>query len=412
MPFPPRSRRTGELPLSVAAALLVASSVTWRQNTFYSGGLDPVVVGKAVLSVTALTLAVGAARRSLPRRPLRLGSMALLALLLVASIFGAWYTQSTLSSSLTLVARLVVLAVTVFELLRAFPPIRVIRALAIWMAVIGLVAAVTGLGTLAAQGRLSGGIPPLFANELAELCGFALITLIWRDVQHRGRLWDFPVIVALAGITYLTGSRTGLLALGAALVVLFVQVRRLPVGVVLATLPLVPGLVFVVFGTHVVSDYLGRGGSTSLTTLSSRTVAWSSALHLHHAFWDTWFGSGLSQLEIPVAAKYRSMQVLDSSWISALVQGGLIGIILLAVWACYVTAVAVTAPRPYRLLATTLVVFTLARSFLESGLVAASPAYLILLVVSLSSAAPTAGASRPAEPDRPAGKRREAVLAT
>jgi hypothetical protein len=110
-------------------------------------------------------------------------------------------------------------------------------------------------------------------------------------------------------------------------------------------------------------------------------VAWSAAFHLHHGFWNTWFGSGLSTVRIPVIAQYREDQILDSSWISALVQGGKLGIGLLAVLVLY-GAVAAMRSRPgYRVLATALFAFVVARSFLETGLLDSSPEFMIFLLI-------------------------------
>jgi hypothetical protein len=203
------------------------------------------------------------------------------------------------------------------------------------------------------------------------------------------------MMLLFMGLIWLTGSRTGLIALVVALLILFVQGRRLPVGVVLAMLAALPVLFYLVFGTSVVSNYLGRGGSTNVTSLNNRTVAWSAALHLHKAFWDTWFGNGLSLVKIPVTADYRTDQILDSSWMSALVQGGIVGVALLTLWILAALKACLRSPRSYRLLATALLGFVVSRSVLESGLIGATPIYLIFLIVSIRQGAPRLAAQAP-----------------
>ena len=44
-------------------------------------------------------------------------------------------------------------------------------------------------------------------------------------------------------------------------------------------------------------------------------------------------GGGLALKRIPVQGQYWNDQGLDSSWVSAWVQGGLLCVLLLAVWA-------------------------------------------------------------------------------
>ena len=46
---------------------------------------------------------------------------------------------------------------------------------------------------------------------------------------------------------------------------------------------------------------------------------------------QTWFGQGLAQKKISVAGQWWDTQLLDSSWISAVVQGGYLGVGLVVV---------------------------------------------------------------------------------
>ena len=121
-----------------------------------------------------------------------------------------------MASGLTLVSaiiisRVVMLAVIVFLFVRAYGFERAVECWLTAMAVVALVAAVTGLPTLA-SGRLGGGVPTIHPNELAMLCVFPILGLMWRVFQQRSRTIHHVLLVTLLGITWATGSRTSLAA--------------------------------------------------------------------------------------------------------------------------------------------------------------------------------------------------------
>jgi hypothetical protein len=204
-------------------------------------------------------------------------------------------------------------------------------------------------------------------------------------------------MVLLLAIIWLTESRTGLIAVVLAFVIMLVQVRRMSPPVLICTLVTVPLIVYVA-ASGLMSSFIGRGGASNISTLSERTVAWKAALHLHTQFWDVWFGGGLSTKVIPVVAQYRTSQILDSSWISALVQAGLVGITLLGLLAAFAMVSAALTRRPERLLWTGLLVFLLARSYLESGLIDATPAFIMFFAVSTLVEPASRGRARSTEP--------------
>jgi hypothetical protein len=363
------------------ALLVVASTVSWRGGTYYSGGVDPVVAAKALLSVAAMVLAL----RTVPalnhiRRGTR--SFWMLGSYLAASLFGAWAAGNTLASGV-LALRLVILAVTVYLLLRAFAAELVFRCFVRSCAAIASVAAITGAGTIA-SGRLQGGIPPLAPNELAFLCAVTVIGLAWRLAHRAGSRRDFVLLVIFIGIIWLTGSRTGLLALVAALAVLMVQVRRWPPVAFLAVVAALPAAFYAIVGAGLLTKFLDRGGSANVSTLSNRTVAWSAASDLYHTMWAHAFGSGLSVKKIPVAGQWWNTQILDSSWVSALVQAGIVGIVVLGLWSVMAMVGAMACARPERLLWTSVIVYLLLRSVLESGLLDATPAFCFFFLISVA----------------------------
>jgi len=382
------------------SALLLGATVSWRHGTYFTGSVDRVVVLKGVMSVAALMLARTTAHRAGVRRRLGTRSVWILALFLGASFFGGWSTGALFASTVLLV-RVAILAATVFLMLRAYPAEHVVRSLVVMMAWFAGIAAVTGLPGLAGGGRLQGGLPPLNANEIAFLCGATVIAVVWRDLHGQAARWDAFLIIVFFGVIWITGSRTGLTALVLALIVMLVQVRRLPVPAFSALLVAVPIVVYL-FGSGVVSGYLGRGGEGNVTTFSNRTIAWQAALHLHTGFWDQWFGNGLSMKKIPVTARWWDTQGLDSSWISALVQAGLVGVFILAAWSLINLLSASCSARPARLLWLSLLVFMLVRSVLESGLLDATPAFLLFFAVSVATEATSRRAATARSSPRPA----------
>ena len=89
--------------------LLVFATVSWRPNTFYAGGLDPVVIAKGLLSVIALSMAWNAFLQQRHRQPLRSRAIVFLMGYLGISTFGAWSTGN-MFPSLILSVRVFIIA--------------------------------------------------------------------------------------------------------------------------------------------------------------------------------------------------------------------------------------------------------------------------------------------------------------
>jgi hypothetical protein len=363
----------------VVALLLVACTVGWRRGQYFAGSLDPVVAAKGALSGLALALAFFAAQSGYRRR-LGTGSVWLLGVVLGSSILGALVHGTLLASGLVAV-RVAVLAAAVFFLLRGSTVREAFSSLALACGVVGIVAAVTGLSTVS-TGRLQGGVPPLSPNELALLAGIVVVYVAWRMVLGEvGWRLGTCGVVAL-GIVWLTGSRTALLMLVAALVVMAFHIRRARVGLVVGGLLLGGFGAIAVVTTGVVAGFLERDG-TGVSTLESRFVAWDAASHWAESVWQLVFGGGLSVKIIQVQGQWWNEQPLDSSWVSLLVQTGVLGLVAAALWILWVLRGVLRAPRPYRALFLGLWVFLVGRSLVESGLFDATPAFLGFFALSL-----------------------------
>jgi len=369
--------------LYVVSACAVAGTVSWRKGVYFSGALDPVVAVKALLSLVALLLAASVAFRASQRSPLGGRTVFFTAAYLVVTCIGGWAAGSALASGIVAV-RVGILLMILVLLLSAYDVEEVVAAVVRTMGLTAALAIITGAGSLA-RGRLEGGLPPSTPNELAFQCGAVVLFLVRRVVSNRTRRWDWPAIFGLLAIIWRTGSRTGLAALMLAMVVMLFHSKILSIPLFCGLVAGVPVLGYVLLGTSAVTDLVNRGGEANVTTLSSRTIAWNAALQMNGSEWQTWFGGGLAMKHIPVSGQYWSEQLLDSTWISALVQGGFIGLALAALWTVTVTMSAFQTSRVWRPFWTGLLVFVIGRSFLESGLFDATTPFMLFVLASMMS---------------------------
>jgi hypothetical protein len=302
-----------------------------------------------------------------------------LGVVLGCSVFGALATGNLLSGGVVAV-RVAILGATVHFLLRAAPGLQVLESLALACGAVAVVAAVTGLPTLA-DGRLAGGVPALSPNEMSLLAGIAVAFLAWRAVLGEASLGALVAGVGFLGVIWATESRTGLLMLLVGIAVMAVQIRRPRVGLVVSALVLGALAVTTAVATGIVTSFVERDGDGA-STLESRFIAWRAAVDLPTSGWQETFGAGLAMKIIPIKGQWWDQQPLDSSWVSLLVQAGVLGMAAAIVWALWVFRGAFHAPRPLRVLFLGLLVFIVGRSVVESGLFDATPAFLVFMAIS------------------------------
>lgn len=368
------------LRLQVVFLLLLVASVAWRKGTYYSGGLDAVVVAKGVLTLVALATVVTAPRQGLPWSRLRAAPLVWLLLYLAISAVGGLLGTSGLAS-VVLAARLGLLAVTLVLIMRRYPWQTVLSSLMSSMLVLALVSGATGIASISATGRLYGGILPLNANEISLLISVPVICIVWRIVNGLAGMPEVLTIVPLLGVIWLTGARTGLAAVFVAVCLLVMMAPRIPVPLFSLSVLAIPLVLYLAFWTPLLTGFASRGGSESVTTLNSRTVAWSAALRYADTDGAKLFGSGLAVKEIPVSAMYRSEQIFDSTWVSALVQSGLLGTAVLVMFVVASLAVAVTLQPPERSLVVAILLMLTLISVLESGLFDSTPSFIAFFVL-------------------------------
>ncbi|MCU1510029.1 MAG: hypothetical protein JWQ12_2294 [Glaciihabitans sp.] len=361
--------------------LLLASVVPWRQGVLYRGGIDPVVAAKAVLGVLALLLA--ATRRRDAPRPVGARSTAVVSTILAIGIIGA-IAAGSVSADVVLTVRLFLTLATILFVIRTWPAAAVLNSLMAAVATIAAIAAVSGLPGAAGGGRLGGITPPLNPNEIALLAGLPFVALLHRLVSGPGsRGAAFIAAAILGGIVVATGSRTALVGIIVAALVILATRRTVRRSSAIVLLALVPVLYAVLTFTDLASQVISRGEAVGrIATLNSRTIAWDAVLSTPPGEWSRWWGTGLATTQVRVSGQYWDYQVLDSSWISVLAQFGVLGVVLLALWAVS-TTVAAAHSQLRSGVALPLVVFILVRSTVESGLVDSSTTFVVFFTLAV-----------------------------
>ncbi|WP_129587319.1 O-antigen ligase family protein [Arthrobacter alpinus] len=364
--------------------LVVASVVSWRKGVYYSGGADPVVLAKAALGILALATAVIAYRFTQNKQSLSARSVGFLLAYVAISTIGAVATGS-LGASTVLSIRVLLVAVTIVFLLGAFPARPILVSLLTVMALTGVLAAVTGFQSILAGDRIFGVVPPLNPNDISLLCCLPALGLVHELSYGKTKfIVGAPALLVLFSLVWLTGSRTGLFATMLAMILIVLHRRRWRLGVVLSIFALIPVVFYILVGTNTLAKVIERGDPTgaNLLTLNARTIAWTAVLNTPPGTWARWVGSGLIVKQVAVAGQYWQDQVLDSSWISALAQAGVIGTVILAIW-CLATVVSSFRSGSIRSFTTPALVLVLVRSFLENGLVDSSIPFIFFFVVAL-----------------------------
>lgn len=377
---PPTTRRvTGA---HVVWALLIAATIPWRSNTFYEGGADPVVLAKAAISIVALGISMWVFRRTPHRHPVPAAPVLLLGAYLVVTAIGGLANQD-LSAALVVAVRVLILMASLCLVAAAYGTRYLMRALVHVLGVLILLSTMSGLTVF--SGRLGGIMPPLNPNALAFITAVVCIWLLAKVLAGQDSTWELFAIGGCLVIVLLTGSRTGLAALVLAFVAMCFRATNLrPRTLLLIALGL-PGAVYVAMGTDILSSVLLRGGGQQVATLSNRTIAWEAALSLERDVWQTWFGQGLAQKKINVPGQWWDTQLLDSSWISALVQGGYLGVTLVALLGISTLACAAFSARSKGSVWLGLAVLTTLGGFLESGLFDGSIQFMVFLVTALGA---------------------------
>ncbi|AUZ86816.1 hypothetical protein CVO76_03545 [Arthrobacter agilis] len=373
--------------------VLIVSVTAWRKGVYFEGSFDAVVLAKAALQGAAFAMVLLLKRAAPVAHPVAGGPLLAILAVLAVSMIGALDAGNTTASAV-LVVRTVLLAVTVVLMVSAFPRDEVLMHLVVAVGIVGALLAITGVGTIASGGRLEGTLLPISPNGLIVLCAIPALAAIQRVISGRATIGAVVAACFFTLACLATQSRTALLGMAIAVVVLIMSIRTIQRYVAVVLAAAVPALFAVAVYTTFFGALLNREGSASNFTLNSRTIAWQVVLQTPFESLQKWVGAGLSVKTVHVQGQYWNDQVLDSSWISALAQTGLVGTAVLAV---LVTVVLIANIRGGRrnALPVALLVFLLIRSFLETGLLDASVTFMVFTTLASAfvprSEAPSGG---------------------
>jgi|GEM_PF-1230187 long-chain acyl-CoA synthetase len=374
-----------------AAVLLLSVGVLpWRQEKYFGGQLDWVVLGKIGLLMAAV-LAVLWAKRNVARSGRSINTVMAPALLLVtlycgSSAAGAFLFGSLLSS-VELSVRVLVVGFVVLTLIELVGPMivistlsRVLAALAIWVAV---------TGTLSSElfpGRLEGTFPPIHPNDIAFEAAVPLVYFVWRTVNVDTSFVRLLTLIPLGVIIFLTQSRTTEAITAMVVLSLIIRGTRHERFRLSVTAGAVVCVVFAVNFTNAIQHFGSRGGTSEIGSFGDRIIAWNTVLNMTRPPMQTLFGQGLAKKFVPIAGHYWHKQLLDSSWFSAFIQAGVIGLVIVAALVIYAATQALRNARPASDLWLALVVFVGVRSIFESGLLDTATSFIVFMAVSMGAA--------------------------
>ena len=209
---------------------------------------------------------------------------------------------------------------------------------------------------------------------------------LWKILAGLDNWLQLGILVMALAVMIATASRTPWIAMGVAALILVLHTQAIRVRTIVLAVAALPVVWWAIAGTDLIQDLLFREDeASSLTTLSNRTIAWEAALAPKSSPWVTWFGGGLQLKRINVAGQYWNQQILDSSWISALVQAGFVGLVLCTLWVLASMVSTVHSSARLRALQLALLIYLTLRGFLESGLFDASTAFLLFFTTVMAT---------------------------
>jgi len=369
--------------VSLAWGLLFLNVLTFAAGTWNGQPLllpIPSAVGK-MITQGALPLALLVAltvNRRLVIRPNVF--MCLLSLLAVEAVIAGVNPEGHFAGTLFRTTRLVVYVITLW-LLTPWWGRRDLLLLKTQIKALSIVLGTVLLGFLLtpgralAGGRLSGTFWPTPPTQVADFSAVVvgLIVILWLCDLMPGRTVLGATVVGMAMLV-LTHSRTSLIALVAGVLIggMSIFFSKARVRRVFAGIAVVVSLAIISL-SGVLTTWLVRGeNSKELTSLTGRTTVWSGVLSTPRDPFQIFFGFGLSN-------KSFNGFPIDSNWLAAYMDLGLIGAILSAVLLLFVLVAAYFRPSsPQRALAIFLVTYLLVTSVTATGLSDASVALLEL----------------------------------
>ena len=236
------------------------------------------------------------------------------------------------------------------------------------------------------EGRLAGVIWPIWPTGVAHLAAtlFGTSVVLWMCRVITGRhacvalLISGIVLVATHTRTAVVGTLVGLAVATASLMLGHVRARRVTLLSGAAT------AVAAMFFASALTTWALRGQSTQeVGEFTGRTKVWSAVFDTPRPLVENLFGSGLSN------QSFRGLPI-DSSWVSVFVDQGLVGVFLLSTTLLLLVIMAATRePGPERAAALFLLAYCVVASITETGLGAAAPYQLDVVVAAALLTQPT-----------------------
>jgi hypothetical protein len=236
-------------------------------------------------------------------------------------------------------------------------------------------------------GRLNGVLWDIPATEVGHYAAVAagLVLVFWLCSMVRG--W-VALTAAVAGVTIIVLSHTrtalvgmvaGLLIAGLSLIVTKARARRFfaSAGVIVS--------IGILTLAGVATTWLARGQNASeLASLTGRTDFWHLVLDMPRTSFQEIFGFGLSNGSV-------NGLPIDSNWLVAYLEQGLLGVIICAVMVLFLLVAAFfRPPGTRRALALFLITYGLIASFTQVSF-AQTTTYLLELYLAASLLVPVAG---------------------
>jgi hypothetical protein len=396
LPAPQGRERIGKSPKVPGLIQAIWAALVMNVLTF--GGTAtlfpiPASIGKLIAQGSlplALVLVLVANRRGLVRVNLFMVLLTVLAVLgLIVSIHNEFFLGSTYRAFRFL------LFVTVLWLLTPWwgrSDMLLLRChrRVVWVALgtVLLGAALRPGLAFSFDGRLAGVIWPIWPTGVAHLAATLLGTsvVLWMCRVITGAHASLALVISGAVLiathtrTAVTGTVIGLTVATASLLLSHVRARQVTL------LSGAAAAVAAVFFASALTTWALRGQrADQVGELTGRTKVWSGVLDTPRPLVKEVFGSGLSN------QSFNGLPI-DSSWVSMFVDQGLIGVFLLTAVLLLLFIMAATRERgPERAVALFLLTYCLVASFTETGLGAAAPYQLDLVVAAALLVRPSRG---------------------
>lgn len=246
-------------------------------------------------------------------------------------------------------------------------------------------------GAAMGGGRLTGVVWPIPATEVGHYAAVitGLVVVLWMSGMLSGRA-TLLIAVTAVSMLFLSHTRTALIGMVAGILIagLSLYTAKGRVRKFFAAAAVVVSMA-VLTAASVVTTWLARGeNSQELTSLTGRTNFWELVVHLPRNKFQEIFGFGLSNTSV-------NGLPIDSNWLAAYMQQGLLGVVVGAAALLFLFVVAFFQPPGIkRALALFLITYTLVASFTQVGFANATT-YLLELALAASLLVPSAATRQP-----------------